>query len=107
MAKASLRHGVDMQAIAAVTLVFLPGTFTATLFSASFWNFQPGNHGRIVSNWVWVYWVLTIFLTLAVLAVWRIVSGKKRESLELPPEIEFGKLPEIDDCEEPEDKVDV
>ncbi|EHL02211.1 hypothetical protein M7I_1805 [Glarea lozoyensis 74030] len=51
MAKQSLQYGTDMQVIAGVTLVFLPGTFVVTLFSASFWDFQPGNTGRIVSGW--------------------------------------------------------
>ncbi|QKX57884.1 uncharacterized protein TRUGW13939_05004 [Talaromyces rugulosus] len=86
MAKESLRYGVDMQIIAAVTLGFLPGTFMATLFSASFWDFQPDNQGRIVSSWVWLYWVLTVVLTVGVLAAWRIMSRVKADGLEPPPE---------------------
>ncbi|RYN24238.1 hypothetical protein AA0114_g12794 [Alternaria tenuissima] len=53
------RYGADMRVIAAVTLVFLPGTFVATLFSATFWDFSPGNQGPNVSSWVWLYWVVT------------------------------------------------
>ena len=60
-----------MRIIAAVTLIFLPGTFIATLFSASFWNFQPTNTGPIVSKWVWLYWVITAVLTITVWGFWR------------------------------------
>ncbi|KAF2797117.1 hypothetical protein K505DRAFT_322826 [Melanomma pulvis-pyrius CBS 109.77] len=67
----SHRYGADMRIISAVTLIFLPGTFIATLFSASFWNFQPTNTGPIVSKWVWLYFVVTALLTLFVWSFWR------------------------------------
>jgi hypothetical protein len=96
MGKESLKYGAAMRVIAAVTLGFLPGTFTATLFSASFWNFQPSNKGRVVSKWVWLYWVVTVVLTLAVLAAWRIISRFWTVALEEPPEQDLVKLPGID-----------
>ncbi|KAH7088343.1 hypothetical protein FB567DRAFT_524190 [Paraphoma chrysanthemicola] len=65
------RYGADMRVIAAVTLLFLPGTFVATLFSASFWDFSPGNQSSKVSSWVWLYWLVTASLTAAVLCIWR------------------------------------
>ncbi|KAF2123925.1 hypothetical protein P153DRAFT_371243 [Dothidotthia symphoricarpi CBS 119687] len=67
----SLRYGADMRIISAVTLIFLPGTFIATLFSTSFWNFDPQGTGPHVSKWVWLYFVSTVVLTVAVLGVWR------------------------------------
>jgi hypothetical protein len=60
-----------MRVITAITLVFLPGTFIATLFSTSFWNFDPRGTGPLVSRWVWLYFVTTFALTLIVLGVWR------------------------------------
>lgn len=69
-----------MRVIAAVTLLFLPGTFVATLFSASFWDFSPGNQGSKVSSWVWLYWVVTGALTAAVLCVWRGIPWMKQWS---------------------------
>jgi hypothetical protein len=86
-----------MQVIAGVTLVFLPGTFVATLFSASFWDFQPGNTGRIVSGWVWLYFVTTILLTSIVLFGWQMSSRLRKNKLELPPEWD---LPTIDENNE-------
>ncbi|EPE24519.1 hypothetical protein GLAREA_08371 [Glarea lozoyensis ATCC 20868] len=97
MAKQSLQYGTDMQVIAGVTLVFLPGTFVVTLFSASFWDFQPGNTGRIVSGWVWLYFLTTILLTSVVLFGWQISSRLRKNKLELPPEWD---LPIIDENNE-------
>jgi hypothetical protein len=67
----NLRYRADMRVISAVTLVFLPGTFIATMFSTSFWTSDPSTGGPIVSKWIWVCWTLTAALTAAVLAVWR------------------------------------
>ena len=53
-----------MRTIALVTVIFLPGTFTATLFSVDFFDMQP--HQGIVSNWIWLYVGLTLVLTLGV-----------------------------------------
>jgi amino acid permease len=65
------RYAADMRVITAITLVFLPGTFVATLFSASFWNFDPRTTGPMVSGWVWLYFFITLALMLIVLGVWR------------------------------------
>jgi hypothetical protein len=43
----------------------------ATLFSSSFWNFDPRSTGPIVSVWVWLYFAVTVALTLIVLGCWR------------------------------------
>lgn len=62
------RDSTDMRVITWIALVFLPGTFTATFFSASFFNFQPDNSGAHVSNWIAMYWALTAALTAVVFA---------------------------------------
>jgi hypothetical protein len=88
------RDSTDMRIIAAVTLVFLPGTFVATLFSTSFFNFPnssagdtagsssdpQSDSGQIVSSYIWIYFAITAALTLLVLAGWYGTSyfqGKK------------------------------
>ncbi|KAF1976406.1 hypothetical protein BU23DRAFT_47710 [Bimuria novae-zelandiae CBS 107.79] len=75
------QYGADMRVISIVTLVFLPGTFVATLFSSSFWDFSPSNQGPMVSKWVWLYWVATAVLTIGVISAWMWwpMLGKCRE----------------------------
>jgi uncharacterized membrane protein len=67
-----------MRVITAITLVFLPGTFVATLFSASFWNFDPRTSGPLVSKWVWLYFFMTAALTLIVLGIWHGYTALKQ-----------------------------
>ncbi|KAJ4378013.1 hypothetical protein N0V83_000843 [Neocucurbitaria cava] len=69
--KVNHRYGADMRLITAITLIFLPATFVATFFSSTFWDFAPSNTGAKVSGWLWIYWVVTVVLTLMVLVVWR------------------------------------
>ncbi|KAL6404353.1 uncharacterized protein AUP68_13745 [Ilyonectria robusta] len=66
--EAAIRDSSDMRAIAWVTLAFLPATFVATFFSTSFFSF--GQDGRRVSDLVWIYCVVSLFLTISVLAGW-------------------------------------
>ncbi|PVF91183.1 hypothetical protein CPB86DRAFT_770930 [Serendipita vermifera] len=88
IASATRRDSIDMRVIAGVTLVFLPGTFTATIFSSSFWNFQPSNNGRVVSPWIWLYCVVTGVLTLIVLALWRYLSRTQYKAIRDLPDSE-------------------
>lgn len=59
-----------MRIIAAVTLIFLPGTFTATLFSTSFFSFQTPDQPRVVSHWIWLYATVTVGLTMCIIGAW-------------------------------------
>jgi hypothetical protein len=79
-ATAARRDSNDMRIIAAVTLVFLPGTFTATLFSTTFFNFQ-NQTSSIVSWWLWLYFVVTVGLTLVVLVGWYYISKRQDRTM--------------------------
>lgn len=72
------RDSTDMRIIAAVTLIFLPGTFTATLFSPSFFSFQKSEHPVVVSHWIWLYVVVTVGLMGSVIAAWATWSSLER-----------------------------
>ncbi|PVF94356.1 hypothetical protein CPB86DRAFT_876447 [Serendipita vermifera] len=81
VASATRRDSIDMRVIAGVTLVFLPGTFVATVFSSSFWNFQPPKDGRVVSSWIWLYCTVPGVLTFLVLALWRYLSRTQYKAM--------------------------
>ena len=57
-----------MKTLAAVTVTFLPGTFVSSLFSMSMFDWQAG--GRVVITKFWIYWAITIPLTLVTMALW-------------------------------------
>jgi hypothetical protein len=67
-----------MRLITVITLIFLPATFVATFFSTTFWDFSPDNRGAKVTYWVYLYFVVTMGLTLLVVVVWRKFSALKR-----------------------------
>jgi hypothetical protein len=75
------KDSTDMRIIAVVTLLFLPGTFIATFFSADFFNFFPDAQQQVVSKWVWLYLVLTIALTGLVFIGWFLTSRKENKSV--------------------------
>jgi hypothetical protein len=63
----SLRDSSSMKAIAHVTMVFLPGTFVASLFAMPF--FGPSHQlGFSVHPRVWIYAAVTVPLTVLTLA---------------------------------------
>ena len=65
VATESLRKNDAMRSIAVVTMLFLPPTFIATLFSTSFFNLQSQD-GPVVSPWIWLYILLTAVLTAVI-----------------------------------------
>jgi hypothetical protein len=94
VALATARDSAAMRVIAAATILFLPATFTAvsiflfgacpsltwqTLFSTSFFNFQPTGHG--VSSWIWLYWVVTATLTVIIQTTWYFMSRRKEQEI--------------------------
>ncbi|KAJ6256857.1 hypothetical protein Dda_8726 [Drechslerella dactyloides] len=57
-----------MKIIAALTVVFLPATFVAAIFSMSFFNNDGTPEGWNLNSKFWIYWAFTIPLTCATLA---------------------------------------
>lgn len=57
-----------MKAIAVLTLVFLPLTGIASLFSTPFFE-VAGSH-LWVSASIWIFWVITVCLTVSMIAFW-------------------------------------
>ncbi|OTA64104.1 hypothetical protein K449DRAFT_432618 [Hypoxylon sp. EC38] len=65
-----------MKSVALLTMIFLPATFIATLFSTTFFSFAED--GWLASNAFWIYWVVVIPLTIAVVLVWRFWLGASK-----------------------------
>jgi hypothetical protein len=82
VAQATARDSASMSVVTTITAIFLPGTFTATLFSTNFFNFQSTTQGRLVSPWLWLYWALTGLLTALILGVWFFFSRRKTKIIE-------------------------
>ena len=69
-----------MRVIAAITIFFLPATFTATFFSTTFFSFSADFDGSVYSGWLWLYFVVTVILTaVVVVGTWLLWKGKEKE----------------------------
>jgi len=73
IAAATKRDSIAMKAIAIVTMVFLPGAYIATLFSMSMFNWEATD-GPVLSHYFWVYWAVTVPVTILVLSIWALWS---------------------------------
>ncbi|KAF2969200.1 hypothetical protein GQX73_g4308 [Xylaria multiplex] len=72
-----------MRIIALVTMIFLPGTFFATIFSMTFFNWQAEDGESIVSSFVWVYVVFSVVSTTAtLLAYYYVVTIRPKKALD-------------------------
>ncbi|KAL9122343.1 MAG: hypothetical protein Q9187_001096 [Circinaria calcarea] len=90
------RDSSSMITIAAVTMIFLPGTFISAVFSMVFFSLGTNRAGQTTLNaapQLWYYFVITIPLTGLVFAVWQwwrrrrqADMGSKKQSGELSQE---------------------
>ncbi|KIW76250.1 hypothetical protein Z517_10996 [Fonsecaea pedrosoi CBS 271.37] len=75
------KDSTDMRIIAVVTLLFLPGTFMATLFSSGFFMFLPRDSDQVVSKWIWLYFALTGACTFVVFLAWYLSSKRQNKEM--------------------------
>ncbi|BCR99689.1 uncharacterized protein AKAW2_50031S [Aspergillus luchuensis] len=62
----------SMATIAFVTLVFLPVSTVSTIFGNQFFNFDPVTIR--MSQSFWIFWVVSVSLTVLVSLVWRVIT---------------------------------
>jgi hypothetical protein len=89
----TLRDSASMKAIANVTMVFLPGTFLASVFAMPFFSSQKGI-SFFVNSKIWIYVAITIPLTIVTLVsawLWRYYSTRSHHLVQ-EVDIEPGRL---------------
>jgi O-antigen/teichoic acid export membrane protein len=70
IATASKRDSTSMKILAAVTVIYLPGTFTSSLLATSFFEWSASGSETVLSHRFWIYWAITIPLTAITVAAW-------------------------------------
>ncbi|KAK0737151.1 hypothetical protein B0T21DRAFT_364564 [Apiosordaria backusii] len=78
IAAATRRDGNQMRLIALLTMIFLPATFLASLFSMTFFNWDAPEGEQIVSPYVWIYSVAVVPITAVVVGAWYYLTKRKR-----------------------------
>ncbi|KAJ6446544.1 magnesium transport protein CorA, transmembrane region [Purpureocillium lavendulum] len=69
IAHASKRDSTAMKTISLMGALFLPGTYLASVFSMTFFNFQTDAH-PIVASQLWIYFAITVPVTAAIVGSW-------------------------------------
>ncbi|KAI1768814.1 hypothetical protein GGR53DRAFT_311333 [Hypoxylon sp. FL1150] len=100
LAHATKRDGTAMKTLSLLGAVFLPGTFMASVFSMTFFDFNVGPNngdpsdssggGAQVSNELWLYFVVTIPLTLVIVLSWYFID-RRREKKYMEEDVEIEK----------------
>ncbi|KAI1184742.1 hypothetical protein F5B17DRAFT_442397 [Nemania serpens] len=70
ISKTTSRDSTHMRSIALVTMVFLPGTFLAGVFSMTFFNWSDDTGPPAISKYIWIYIVLATLFTVLTVALW-------------------------------------
>ncbi|ETS76471.1 hypothetical protein PFICI_11858 [Pestalotiopsis fici W106-1] len=72
VAISSKRDSMAMKTVAVLTMIFLPGTFVAAFLSMPLfeWNADTGAYPSS-TPFQWVYWAITLPLTILLMAGWR------------------------------------
>ncbi|KAF4973370.1 hypothetical protein FSARC_348 [Fusarium sarcochroum] len=78
IAHASRRDGTAMKTLSFFGALFLPGTFFATIFGTSFFNFEAG--ASPVSAQLWIYFTITIPVTILVVVFWAWYEAKQQRN---------------------------
>jgi hypothetical protein len=89
LAHASKRDSTAMKTLSLLGALFLPGTFLASIFSMTFFDFS-GDAAPYVSSDLWIYFVVTIPLTLAIVGSWWFMD-KRREKQYAAEDIDIEK----------------
>ncbi|KAK4097732.1 hypothetical protein N658DRAFT_488997 [Parathielavia hyrcaniae] len=89
IATATSEDSRQIRSIALVTMIFLPGTFFATMFSMTFFNWGAGSDGGsgqddnpspTVSSQIWIYFLITAISTIITLLLfWYCILSHQRK----------------------------
>lgn len=80
LAHAAKRDSTAMKTISLLGAVFFPGAYLASVFSMTFFNFQEG--ARTVSDQFWIYWIVTVPITVIVVTGWWVWERRRERMYE-------------------------
>lgn len=78
------RESIAMRTLSVLGIIYLPGTFVATLFSMDMFQWGVGDEGKTLSSpkmssYIWIYWVVALPLTLATVVVWLLWARREHD----------------------------
>ncbi|EOO04092.1 hypothetical protein UCRPA7_353 [Phaeoacremonium minimum UCRPA7] len=91
LAHASKRDSNSMKTLSLLGAIFLPATYLASVFSMTFFNFSPDPGQPIVASSIWVYFAITVPITIVIVVIWRVWDRtRERQYAEEDVDLEAG-----------------
>lgn len=94
IAREAKKDSASMKAIAALSMLFLPGIYIATMFGMSIFTFSDA--GLTVSGHWWIYVAVTVPATITLSVIWwawnRVSCCSIRSAFHWPPRVVDGKF---------------
>jgi hypothetical protein len=78
LAHATKRDGTAMKTLSLLGALLLPPTYMASVFSMTFFNFEEGAEGPVVSPWLWTYFAITVPITAAIVGTWIYFDARRK-----------------------------
>ncbi|KAH6888545.1 hypothetical protein B0T10DRAFT_55957 [Thelonectria olida] len=78
IAHASKRDSTAMKTLSLMGALFLPGTYLASVFSMTFFNFEKGA-SPVVSVQLWIYFAVTVPITVLIVCGWMWMDRRRIE----------------------------
>jgi Mg2+ and Co2+ transporter CorA len=86
----SKRDNAQMKSIALLTMIYIPLSCVASVFSTSLFNFDP-KEGEIVSKYFWVFLGVSAALTLVTVGIWHFTTNRQVKKDDFGHEMGLGK----------------
>jgi hypothetical protein len=94
IAREARKDSSSMKTIAALNMLFLPGTYIATIFGMPFFTFS--DTGLTVYGQWWIYVAVTVPTTITLFVIWwawnRVSCCSIRSAFHWPPRVVDGKI---------------
>lgn len=76
------RDSTQMRSIGLLTMIFLPLSTVASVFSTTFFDWKAASGGAVVSEYIWIFAVIAVGLTSMVVGAWYLGTRRaaKRET---------------------------
>ncbi|KAI1826057.1 hypothetical protein F4861DRAFT_537417 [Xylaria intraflava] len=72
------RDGAIIRTLPLLGAIFIPGIFLSSVLSITFFNFKVAEN-RLVSQELWIYFVITIPLTLTIVRIWWVIDRRRQK----------------------------
>ncbi|KAI1393169.1 uncharacterized protein F4822DRAFT_423632 [Hypoxylon trugodes] len=74
------RDGVQMRSIALLTMVYLPFSSVASIFSMNMFDWSAQDGGSVVSKYIWVFAVFAVGLSAITLFAWYYITYRHKKT---------------------------